>query len=84
MLIIKDLAVSQTLDAKAMSCISGGFNANLSRIGEFNQSGILGGKGGPNTQVGVFTPVVTQTNLDINVDASSHVDNYGKMMPKWF
>jgi hypothetical protein len=84
MLTIKDLAVSQTLDAKAMSSISGGFNANLSRIGEFNQSGILGGKGSPNTQVGVFTPVVTQTNLDINVDASSHATSYGKMMPKWF
>lgn len=84
MLTIKDLAVSQTLDAKAMSSITGGFNANLSRIGEFNQSGILGGKGSPNTQVGVFTPVVTQTNLDINVDASSHATGYGKMMPKWF
>jgi hypothetical protein len=84
MLTIKDLAVSKTLDAKAMSTISGGFNANLSKIGEFNQSGILGGKGGPNTQVGVFTPVVTQTNLDINVDASSHATSYGKMMPKWF
>ena len=48
MLTIKDLAVSQTLDAKAMSSISGGFNANLSRIGEFNQSGILGGNAAQN------------------------------------
>ena len=84
MLNIKDLAVATSLDAQQMAAISGGFNANLSKIGEFNQSGILGGKGSPNTQVGVFTPVVTQTNLDINVDASSHATSYGKMMPKWF
>ena len=83
MLTIKDLAVSQTLDAKAMSSISGGFNANLSQIGDFNQAGVLGGKGSPNTQVGVFAPVVTQSNLDIDVDASSHSTSYGKHYPKW-
>lgn len=81
MLIIKDLAVSKTLDAKAMSTVTGGFNANLSKIGDFSQAGFLGGKGVANTQVGVFTPVVTQTNLDIDVDASSHFGGYGRMLP---
>ena len=86
MLTIKDLAVSQALDAQQMAAVSGGFNANLSQIGDFNQAGALGGKGGPNTQVGVFAPVVTQTNLDVDVDASSHSTSYGgygKRYPKW-
>ena len=83
MLNIKDLAVATSLDAQQMAAISGGFNANLSQIGDFNQAGVLGGKGSPNTQVGVFAPVLTQSNLDIDVDASSHSTSYGKHYPKW-
>jgi len=83
MLNIKDLAAAHTLDARQMAAVSGGFNANLSQIGDFNQAGVLGGKGSPNTQVGIFAPVVTQSNLDVDVDASSHTTGYGTRYPKW-
>jgi hypothetical protein len=83
MLTIKDLSVASTLDAQQMAAIAGGFNANLSQIGDFNQAGVLGGKGSPNTQVGVFAPVVTQSNLAVDVDASSHSTTYGKPYRAW-
>ena len=83
MLTIKDLAVSKSLATQEMAAVRGGLNANLSQIGDFTQAGAFGGKGVANTQVGVFAPVVTQSNLDVDVDASSHSNSYGKYYPKW-
>ncbi|MFC3109291.1 hypothetical protein ACFQAT_12440 [Undibacterium arcticum] len=69
-LMIKDLSLDKELDGREMSAVRGGFNATS--IGSFNQAAIQGGGfASPNTQVGVFTPVVT--NTDVNVASLTNV-----------
>ena len=69
-LMIKDLPLDQQLDGREMSAVRGGFN--VSNIGSFNQAALQGGGfASPNTQIGVFAPVVA--NTDVNLTSLSNV-----------
>ncbi|HTJ92855.1 MAG TPA: hypothetical protein VL424_07065 [Pararobbsia sp.] len=72
---IQDLEMSRELSGKELSEVRGGFN--FSGVGSQIQ-GISGGGGilSPITNVGVYTPIVTQigdTNVNVNLSSITSV-----------